>query len=175
MKNDNSIHIWLPFKAKPKARGRATIVDEDKGLSSYMGIKFRKRKPKIKVYTDPGYRRWKNEAIAYLVKLKLEGFLPELPKPCYIECLFCNFAKGDEDNLQGAIADALVQAKLLPDDCSAIVVGGSGKFVKVHKKRNEPRRIGVAIKISPAKIDWVDVEPYLKYERYLETRNVKAS
>lgn len=167
MASNYPVRIFLPFKGMGKARGRATIVSTNKELVPYASL-MGKKKQKVKVYTQREYRIWKNKAIAYLIKLKLEGFLPELPNPCRIECFFCNFASSDQDNLQGAILDAIVQAGLLPDDCGSIVIAGSGKFVKVETKKKEKKRVGIAIEIYPQEIEYMDIDKFLGYERYLE-------
>ncbi|QLE46367.1 hypothetical protein FD723_39850 (plasmid) [Nostoc sp. C052] len=167
MVSEYPIRIFLPFKGMGKARGRAAIVSKNKEFGAYANLLGNKNQ-RIKVYTQKDYRAWTNKVIAYLIKLKLEGFLPDLPNPCRIECFFCNFGSSDQDNLQGAVIDAIVKAKLLPDDCGSIVIAGSGKFVKVKTKKKEKKRVGVAIEIYPQEIEYMDIDNFLGYERYLE-------
>ncbi len=91
------------------------------------------------------YSRWKKWAIQ---AIKIQAVdLPVAPSSCEIECLFVNFASSDSDNLIGAVADALVQAGYLTNDSYKFVKKSSGEFVKIRRRKNQPKEIGILVNI----------------------------
>lgn len=109
------------------------------------------------IHTCDRYGKWKRDAIAQIKKQCIQ----KLVTPCFIECLFVNFASSDSDNLQGSVLDALVQAGVLENDSSGYVVGCSGRFVKARKKRGQDKIQGILIRLVPASIEYIDFDQEL--------------
>ncbi|GIW59500.1 MAG: hypothetical protein KatS3mg087_0566 [Patescibacteria group bacterium] len=109
------------------------------------------------VHTCDRYGKWKQNAIAQIKKQCIQ----KIATPCFVECLFVNFASSDSDNLQGSVLDALVQSGVLENDSSSYVVGCSGKFVKARKKRGQDKVQGILIRITPASIEYIDFDAEL--------------
>ena len=131
--------IWLPGRAMGKARPR---------LGKY-GI-----------FMPKNYVQWKSGAILQTIRSRA----PQPEKACAIECLFVNFASSDSDNLTGSVLDALVDANYLRGDSSSCVVSSQGRFVKTKKKRNQPKPIGVLVKVYDAEIEEIDFEVFSDFD-----------
>ncbi len=106
------------------------------------------------MYTASRYSKWKNSAVLQLVAMKL----PPAPIPAKIDCTFVNFFSSDADNLSGSVLDSLVEAGILRNDSSSYVVSCSGTFAKTRKKRGCDRAVGILIRITPAEIEYVDLD-----------------
>lgn len=130
----NLIEIWLDGRGVGKARprfGRGGVV-----------------------HTSSRYGEWKRDAILQMKALRL----PAAPVPAKVDCTFVNFFSSDSDNLIGSVLDALVQAKVLQNDSSGYVVASTGTFAKTRKRRGQDKPVGILIRISPAEIEYLDLE-----------------
>lgn len=129
------ISIWIAGRGVGKARPRFSLRSGS-------------------VHTALRYSQWKCDAILQMKALKL----PPAPIPAKVECLFVNFFSSDADNLIGSVLDALVGADILQNDSSGYVVASSGTFVKTRKRRGQDKPVGILIQITPAQIEYLDLE-----------------
>jgi len=127
------ISIWIPDKGVGKGRPRFSNG---------------------RTYTDPRYSRWKSAAVIHLIASKV----PKITYPCFVECHFINFLSSDSDNLIGSVLDAMVEAEILSNDSSGYVVGCSGRFYKIRKQRNQPKCVGILVKVSAATVQELEID-----------------
>ena len=76
--------------------------------------KARPRFGKGRSYLPKRYRLWKENAIVFLKEQLPDGF--KAIEKCSINVVIYGSARGDIDNIFGAIADALVQSGVIKDD-----------------------------------------------------------
>lgn len=136
--------FWLPGKGIGKARPRANFITQT-------------------VYMPENYTDWKDFAID-VIKLQMRSHLLPAPKPCRVECQFINFWSSDSDNLVGSVMDSLVKAEYMGGDSSSYVNACRGEFVKIRKKRNQPKVKGILVKIFPTKPPLIELPTGIDFE-----------
>lgn len=107
----------------------------------------RKSRKSKRFFLPENYRRWQSRAVAEFA-LQWDG-KPTIEHAA-VQIIFCGKLSdypGDPDNLEGAILDALVNAKVLKDDSLKNIPEHSTKFIAANRQITH-------IKIRPVPPTW---------------------